>query len=1373
MGLLGSHPAAIAVRNLWQELSFMRSTFGEGSPSPATPRFATCLGLSLIAMLTAASAVRADVLPVDPYAYPTIQSAIDAAYDGDEIVVAPGIYYEQLDFLGKDIVVRSSDGADVTFISGDGKSGTLVCFTSGEPSSATLQGFTLTDGLGYDGGAVVIDDSGATIRDCVFVYNGDIPRGGNAGTREGGNGGAIVVYYGYAELDRCDFYDNATGGSGGAVYADLSYVELRRCRLAYNYASYDGGAVAGRYSSVYLSNCELMSNFSYYDGGGVHAFAATAIVRNSTLTDNYAGYSGGGVYAFVTEGEDLTVANSISWENGAGWLGRDEIFAVPSGGTVLVTYSDVRGGFVGAGNIDADPQFRDPMYGDFRLGAGSPCIDAGQNARAAGLTVDLVGNPRFLNDPATADCAQAPGTCGTAPIVDMGAHEFCAPDRLLLWNVPGVATAGDVLMPMVVLVDQCGEWVDDPARTVTLELIIPPGGGPLSGNASRPLVGGAAQWDYADLLSITTAATGYRLRATVSGPPLATSSTVLSDLFTIVPGPINYIEFTRQPVDTIAGQDLTPAVGAFDEFGNLIPDEPRLITLELGQNPGMTTLNGNLSRLTAGGEASWSSLDHLNMTKAAAGSTLQASTFDQFRRLFLTTESAPFAILPAAPHRLIFLAQPVDTIAGQPLLPSIAVNDVFGNVVNTASFTVSLVIDSNPTSAPLSGTTSRPTASGVATWSAADAMNIAAPGIGYTLAASAVPSTIAGAISSTFRILPGALASFGVSASPDPGVVGEPVRVVLTARDALGNAIPNFQPATNIVIQVATAGSGNLTFADGPVGSVVVNGSGNSATIPAVPGQTFGPAGQADFTIENTLAEGPIAITVSDGVAMGAGQLTFLDTDTSPSQSTISAADGVAVADGSDSEPITVVLRDLFGNPLAGRDVGLSIVDSDPTGVQITAISPRTNSSGVALFNVRSTRVGTIRLRAASLGDGVATNGTALVSFVHGPPAQLVFLTQPTNNLVDTAIQPAVQVELRDAFGNRASSSNAAVTLQIDANPGGATLANGGPIAAVNGIATFPDVSFDQPGLGYTLRALSGGLTSAPSASFNIFEPPAPPPPPPPLFTSASLSTVVAADGTAIADNVDVEQVTVTLRDTFGNLMAGANVQLLLASGGAAGVTISPASTATNASGQAVFSIRGTQAQTVTLRAVNLGDGVGVTQTATIVFQPGPAAGLTFFVQPGVTVAGLNISPAVVVAIVDAQGNLVASATNAVSIALANNPSSATLTGGGGVSAVGGLATFSGLSINAPGTGYTLRASAPALATADSSPFDVLASSPPAPQPRPPFDILVDPDAQTSLLALLLRNSLCGLGAAGMIPAVLIGLASMRWRIRSRRRRSL
>ena len=85
----------------------------------------------------------------------------------------------------------------------------------------------------------------------------------------------------------------------------------------------------------------------------------------------------------------------------------------------------MQGGWDGAGanNIDADPLFVDPDNGDYRLQAGSPCIDAANNLFVPlGITTDLDGNPRFVDDPDTPDTGN-----GDPPIVDMGAYEFQPP----------------------------------------------------------------------------------------------------------------------------------------------------------------------------------------------------------------------------------------------------------------------------------------------------------------------------------------------------------------------------------------------------------------------------------------------------------------------------------------------------------------------------------------------------------------------------------------------------------------------------------------------------------------------------------------------------------------------------------------------------------------------------------------------------------------------------------------------------------------------------------------------------------------------------------------------------------------------------------
>src|SRR5439155_1454380 len=90
-------------------------------------------------------------------------------------------------------------------------------------------------------------------------------------------------------------------------------------------------------------------------------------------------------------------------------------------------------------------------------------------------------------------------------------------------------------------------------------------------------------------------------------------------------------------------------------------------------------------------------------------------------------------------------------------------------------------------------------------------------------------------------------------------------------------------------------------------------------------------------------------------------------------------------------------------------------------------------------------------------------------------------------------------------------------------------------------------------------------------------------------------------------------------------------------------------------------------------------------------------------------VAGAAITPAVQVTVQDAQGNTVTTATTSITVAIGTNPPSGTLSGTTTVAAVNGVSTFANVSINNPGTGYTLTASATGLAGTTSGSFNITA----------------------------------------------------------------
>ena len=111
-----------------------------------------------------------------PFDYASIQAAINDAVAGDEIVVAPGVYYEKINYGGRKIHIRSVGGAGVTYIDGNAQNGDLVTCTGVSGEGAILEGFTLW--YAQNGSGVFCQDSDLLVRDCEFYFNNRSEGGG-------------------------------------------------------------------------------------------------------------------------------------------------------------------------------------------------------------------------------------------------------------------------------------------------------------------------------------------------------------------------------------------------------------------------------------------------------------------------------------------------------------------------------------------------------------------------------------------------------------------------------------------------------------------------------------------------------------------------------------------------------------------------------------------------------------------------------------------------------------------------------------------------------------------------------------------------------------------------------------------------------------------------------------------------------------------------------------------------------------------------------------------------------------------------------------------------------------------------------------------
>ena len=237
--------------------------------------------------------------------YDTIQVAIDASTSGDEIVVSPGTYYENINFLGKNITLRGADPNDPvvvesTIIDGGG-GGSVVTFENGEVDQALLSGFTIQNGKAIQGGGIVIKNSSSPT-----ITNNTIT-GNSQENYENffSGGGGIYIYLSSPTITNKTITGNSVTGFGGGMYIRSSSPTLTSNIITNNTASKFGGGINIRSSSPTLTS-NIITNNTANSGGGLFLDLSSSIISNNTINYNIADY-GGGIFL---DGSSPTISNN-------------------------------------------------------------------------------------------------------------------------------------------------------------------------------------------------------------------------------------------------------------------------------------------------------------------------------------------------------------------------------------------------------------------------------------------------------------------------------------------------------------------------------------------------------------------------------------------------------------------------------------------------------------------------------------------------------------------------------------------------------------------------------------------------------------------------------------------------------------------------------------------------------------------------------------------------------------------------------------------------------------------------------------------------------------------------------------------------------
>jgi hypothetical protein len=737
-----------------------------------------------------------------------------------------------------------------------------------------------------------------------------------------------------------------------------------------------------------------------------------------------------------------------------------------------------------------------------------------------------------------------------------------------------------------------------------------------------------------------------RLRATVDGK----IDSVLARV-TQAPAKVTKVAGDDQTLTVGTAVTTLPVVAVLDSGDNKIAGATVTFAVASGGGSvtGESTTTGNNGEATVGG---WT------LGTTAGANTLTASS-EGASATFKATGN------PGPPVKLIFTTQPTNSASGGNLATfRVGVADANDNVVTSATTSITIAVATG--SGTISGTTTVDAVNGVAVFSA-----VALSAVGnYTLTATG--GSLTAATSNSFAVF-GPPAKLGFITQPAGGtatIVMAPFKVAI--QDASGNTVTNSTATVDVALSTGSFSSAST------VSVAAVAGVATFSNVAI--------AAAGSYTI-NATSTGLTAAASNSLTIVTVGAATKLAFSVQP----VNGTAGQALAD------IKVLIQDANGVTNTSQvnvvtlaietNVGGASISSGTT--QVAAVAGVATFSGIAL-----NRSGTgYKLNATASGLTKAVSNT--FNITAGAPFKLGFAAAIPHTVTGTTIAPPVQVQIQDANGNAVGAGVNPIT--VTATGGTGTLTGGTATPAVAGVATFSGLSLSAPGT-YTLAATSTGLQTGTTASFSIV-----------AATAAIKLAFITQPGNMVSGVAATPPVQVAVQDASGNPVSSTTTITLSIASGPSGATITGFSKAAVA-GVATFD---------NLQLPLAGNGYSLTATATNLnpatsasfnVTAGSASKLQWSTQPQNATAGVPFSSDLQVQILDANNNVVTTATNTVALTYGQNGGGASITNLKGtlsVAAVNGVATFPGIRITKSGTPFTLVAQSSGFVPATSSTFDV------------------------------------------------------------------